>query len=101
MANQAPVSTTQEELHAVFDGKMWLIGGRYPGEVFKFRVSDEMWYSSDGHTWKKSIPASSAYFPARHNAQGYEYHGKLWVMFGNDNLAQLDGIWCAEPAPWP
>jgi hypothetical protein len=100
-AGPAPMSTMTEELHTVYQDQMWLIGGRYPGEVFKFRVSDEVWYSIDGRTCKKSIPATPSWFPARHDAQGYEYQGRLWVMFGNNNVTRLDGMWCAEPAPWP
>jgi leucine-zipper-like transcriptional regulator 1 len=103
-AGRTPVQNMRDELLTVYDGKLWFLSATYAGEPARKPGANETWYSSDGTTWKKSIPATPGWFSPWRDSQSYEYKGKLWVMFGVP-LAFLDTqanyIWHAKHAPWP
>jgi leucine-zipper-like transcriptional regulator 1 len=59
---------------AVFDGKMWVMGG-YDGTDNRLDV----WYSDDGIGWHQ-VPDTP--WDARHAATVYTYDNALWMMSG-------------------
>lgn len=76
---------------AVFQNKLWLIGGM----VFGSSTYNDIWYSSDGANWTQV--SVSAPFLARQGAFSTEYKGKLWVIGrmdgkGNDIWYSGDGF---------
>jgi Kelch motif len=75
---------------AVFDGKMWVIGGDSQAEPFL----NDVWSTLDGVTWTQETPA--AQFSPRRNHSIVAHNGALWVIGGGDATTTdvgLDEVW--------
>ncbi|MBS7539521.1 kelch repeat-containing protein [Ancylobacter lacus] len=102
--NQAAYSPRGEAAGCVFDGRMWLTGGRT-----RDRVVNEVWASSDGVNWTQ-MPAAGHWSPrSRHGCLAFG--GRIWVMGGAgadgsplaDVWSSVDGVtWnqVTAEAPW-
>lgn len=73
---------------AVFQGKMWLVGGY---EFGTGTVKNDVWNSVDGVTWTQVT--ASAPFPARYDHSLVVFQDKLWVLGGTHASAAPTGIW--------
>lgn len=74
-----------------FKGRMWLVGGgRYRDDVVGSSFFQEVWSTTDGMIWKKHTtpPWSGRIW---HDVRVFD--GKMWLMFGNNNLANLNETW--------
>jgi hypothetical protein len=74
---------------AVFDGKLWLIGGTTGGE----RLSD-VWFSENGIVW--TLATSDAGFPPRSVHRLLVFDNKLWVIGGVSEMGFLNDVWYTE-----
>ncbi|MGD9495888.1 MAG: galactose oxidase [Armatimonadota bacterium] len=98
---------------AVWDGKMWLLGGTeqyFFGDDADLR--SDVWHSADGATWTQATP--QAPWPPRAFHAALAFKGRLWVFGGgnylptyrgyNDVWSSADGVnWTqvTDHAPWP
>lgn len=90
---------------AVYDNKLWIIGGCNESSGFE----KDVWCSEDGKTW--TCVTNNAPFGNRSNAAAIVYDNKLWLLGGasgssstcNDVWSSTDGKnWTAvTAAPWP
>ncbi len=74
-----------------FNGRMWLVGGgRYRDDVVGSSFFQEVWSTIDGVIWKKH---STPPWGGRiwHDVRVFD--NKMWLMFGNNNLANLNDTW--------
>ncbi len=81
----APWSPRLGAAGAVFDGKMWILGGTeqyFHGTEKSLR--NDVWYSNDGKQWKQAT--AEAGWPARAYHAAVAYDGKLWVFGGGNYL---------------
>ena len=69
---------------AVFNGKMWVMGG------WSALTSNDVWSSVDGATWTQVTPSGSIW-TARHGAGAAVHDGKMWVMGGLARIGQAFG----------
>jgi hypothetical protein len=71
----------------VFDGRMWLTGGKT-----RSGVVNEIWTSSDGVTWTQV--AASGHWSPRSQHGCLAFAGKLWILGGADANGQpLGDVW--------
>ncbi len=77
---------------AVFDGKMWISGGK------KDNLSgvplNDIWYSSDGYNWTEAT--ASAQWAARFGHAMVAHDGKLWVIGGQTAIGAVNDVWYSE-----
>ena len=73
---------------AVFNGRMWVIGG-YDSNS---RMND-VWSSADGINWTQAT--ASAPFSARSDLQALVLNSQLCVIAGNDGTRTHDA-WCSS-----
>ncbi len=72
---------------AVYDNKMWLMGGLKQATT----LLQDVWYSSDGTTWTQ---ASNAPWSVRTGHSAVVYDDKLWVMGGQTTgPTRLNDVW--------
>lgn len=100
VAADAPASATRwsgrgsvNEL-VEFNGRMWLVGGaRYRDDAVGSSFFAEVWSTTDGVTWTQHAapPWQGRIWP-----DVRVWDGKLWLMFGHDNLANLNDTWFTE-----
>ena len=95
---------------AVFDGRMWLIGGgTYDTPTTPERkYYNDVWSSADGANWERQTDAA-AWAPRQYHEVA-SFDGQMWVMEGsvgrrgnrNDVWHSSDGVdWCELPhTPW-
>ncbi len=74
---------------AVFDNKMWVIGGSDGYLSYK----NDVWYSANGSTWKKAT--SHADFSERYRHTTTVFDNKLWVIGGFDGDNNND-VWYSD-----
>jgi hypothetical protein len=78
-----------EHASAVFDNKIWVIGGM---DQTGKKLND-IWYSTDGRNWAEAT--ANAPFTPRNGLAAVVFQGKLWVISGNDSTAS-GSIWNTE-----
>jgi hypothetical protein len=71
----------------VYDGKMWIGGGRSGAVTYK----NDVWYSTDGLTWTEAT--SSAAWSERDRAHAWVYNGKMWIGGGLGSGGVQDDMW--------
>ncbi len=76
----APWSPRQYHDTAVFDGRMWVLGG------WNRRDLKDVWYSSDGMTWYE-VPDTP--WTARHAASVYVYDDAIWIVAGSHMVSDV------------
>jgi hypothetical protein len=104
---KAPFGKRSAAAFAVFDDKLWLLGGAtaaprmgYPTAERKgypnLKMNHDVWSSSDGTNWMPII--DDAPWAGRMWFVAEEYAGRLWVMGGynNDNYTNLSDTWFTE-----
>ena len=72
---QAPWAPRQYHDVAVFDGKLWVMGG-YSGQNRK-----DVWYSSDGVNWYEQTKTP---WKPRHAASVFVHDDSVWMVAGNN-----------------
>ena len=81
---------------AVFNGKMWVLGGLGSGLTTK----NDVWWSTDGATWHQAM--ASADWSARGAAVAV-FNGKMWVLGGmlsGGSSLKNDVWWSSDGANW-
>lgn len=73
---------------AIFDGKMWILGGYTPERV------NDVWYSSDGVEWRRVI--DEAPWIGRNLPCTVVYDGKIWMMGGGTRLKPGVHVSCRD-----
>jgi hypothetical protein len=102
VTDHAPFGPRYDHAVAVFNNRIWVIGGSYSGPKLK-----DIWSSADGITWRQET--ASAPFPGRASPGVAVFGGKLWIMGGltyqngdkllNDVWSTPDGVnWTQETA---
>ena len=92
----APWSPRRDPASAVFDGKMWILGGYIDGNNL-----NDVWYTTNGVDWIQA--ASSTQWSPRRGHATIVYDDKMWVIGGvgnggfwdntlNDVWYSIDGI---------
>ncbi len=85
---------------AVFDGRIWVLGGYRDGNL------DDVWSSPDGIHWRQALsmepPANLVTTPwgARHAGNVFVFDGALWMVAGSilDSTPVADA-WRLDPVP--
>jgi len=70
----------------VFNGKFWVIGGGYNGDL-----KNDVWSSTDGTTW--TMVNESAGFSPRIYHTSVVYDNKMWVIGGTDGSNFMNDVW--------
>ena len=77
--------------YAVFDNKMWVMGG------FSTVANSYVWYSSDGVAWTEAT--ATAAWGARFYIQSVAFNNKLWI-FGKGGGLKRDVWSSSDGATW-
>jgi hypothetical protein len=85
----APWTHSSPGMSAVFNGKMWLLGGLIQSGK-EFRPANQIWSSSDGAVWK--LATDNAAWEPRIGATVVEFKQKLWLMGGTTRVRDPDGL---------
>lgn len=96
----APYGNRTASAVAVFEGKLWLMGGytqqpndppekSYP----QYTTHNDVWASRDGATWERVL--EHAPWTPRMWSIARAYAGELWIIggFDNANSANLGDVW--------
>ena len=82
-----------------FDDKIWLMGGWYNGRLPGHSASNQVWYSTDGATWRQAT--AHAEWSPRLAAAVVEFQGKIWLLGGSENYyfgdesSLKNDVWCS------
>ena len=81
----------------VFDGKMWVLGGKDQGIIDH---QNDVWYSTNGADWH--LVTTNAAWSKRHNHTTLVFDGKMWVLGGEDitRKYQNDVYYSSNGADW-
>lgn len=85
----------------VFNGRLWITGGRGLDEYGYSNVNlNDVWSSSDGITWTQAT--ANGPFAARNRQSLVGFKGKLWLIGGQAiNSAPIQDIWSSsDGANW-
>ena len=98
-------SGRSEHQVAVYDDKLWVIGGWEGGNVRK----NDVWWSKDGATWTEVAPTGRR-FSERSEHQVAVHNNRLWVIGGSGGIAFVgndifvvtnkDVWWSEDGATW-
>ncbi|MDP7018056.1 MAG: hypothetical protein QGG36_19790 [Pirellulaceae bacterium] len=77
----APWQPRQYHHVAVYDNRMWVIGGYHAGDI------NDVWYSSDGENWYSVFGTP---WQRRHATSVVAHRGRLWLTLGS----------CMKPDLW-
>lgn len=94
----APWGAREYHNVAVFDGRLWVLGGYRDGNL------DDVWSSPDGVHWRQAVsmepPANLVHTPwgARHAGNVFVFDGALWMVAGSilDSTPVADA-WRLDP----
>ncbi len=76
---------------AVFDNKMWILGGLSQDSVHL----NDVWYSEDGITWTEATSAAG-WSPRRYDSATV-FDNKMWILGGEDSSFEgLNDVWYSE-----
>ena len=88
----APFTTRTHHNVAVFDGRLWVIGGHDD-----FDNREDAWYTADGRNW---YDGSGAGFVPRHAGSAWVHNGNMYIGAGNafswEEHDPDTGIWRAD-----
>jgi hypothetical protein len=95
----APWEPRFDHASAVYDGKIWVIGGSYDNGTAYSYPRNDVWYSDDGVTWIEATPVAPW---GERGAMGcVVFDGKLWVIGGaHQYSAYNDAWWTTDGATW-
>ena len=74
----APTPSSGGHASAVFDNKIWIVGGSYANPD----DANDVWYSFDGVNWLNATDIGPWGGRIRHTCVSFE--GKLWILGGDD-----------------
>jgi hypothetical protein len=97
----APWAPRRSHAVAVFNGRIWVIGGATGSSLYPLILND-VWSSADGVTWTQEIAAAN--FPPIANHTVEAFNDRLWIMGGgyNNVWSSADGItWVQEAMETP
>jgi hypothetical protein len=84
--------------HAVFKGRMWVLGGTESFYDHSDKmIKNDVWSSADGKEWKLETPHAD--WSKRAHAQAVVFDGKLWMMGGgrwHPEHVEANDVWCSE-----
>jgi len=81
---------------AILSDRIWVVGGWGDSSA---TVQDDVWYSSDGHTW--TVATTAATGTARQLHACVAFDNKLWIIGGNDGASDLNDVWySADGVTW-
>ena len=92
----------------VFQGKIWVMGGRDK------KYLNDVWSSADGANWTESTPPGDAtkdtdggdgkaanWWTARRTHTSVVFKDKIWVLGGRDSTGTLNDVWSsADGSTW-
>jgi N-acetylneuraminic acid mutarotase len=84
----------------VFDGKIWVMGGRGLGGCGDVNgYLSDVWYSSDGVSWNEATAAAPWRGRGEHSSVAHD--GKIWVMGGKAmadimEMVYFKDVWCSS-----
>jgi hypothetical protein len=92
---QATLSAAWQGRHdhsaVVFDNKMWVLGGMVDS-VGEPNASNDVWYSTDGHTWICDTALTK--FTRRSGHTAVVFDNKIWVVGGAwDDFSLKNDVW--------
>lgn len=87
-ASEAQFSKRYGHSTAVFDNKIWVIGGSGGNGL------NDIWSSADGINWKEE--SSNAAFSGRMNHQSITFNNKIWIISGWSTGSLLNDVWYLE-----
>ena len=89
VTEEAAFDGVKDHTTAVFDNKMWVIGGR------DSRLnSNDIWQSSDGISWSQVIEEIP--FTKRTGHTTVIFNDKIWVIGGSDASSFLNDVWAMD-----
>ncbi len=96
-----PYEHTLSKSYAVYNGKIWALGGGNHDPAFgPYRRLNDVW-SFDGIMWKKE---ASAPWSGREHAGAVEYNSKLWMAGGwvstSPSGSVTDEVWSFDGSKW-
>jgi 6-phosphogluconolactonase (cycloisomerase 2 family) len=105
VTDNAPYGQKNYATGLVYDGKMWILGGKPDNNVAS--ATSEVWSSSDGVNWTQET--ASAAWPERSEHASFVFDNKMWITGGrhydganinyNDVWSSSDGVnWTQETA---
>ncbi|MCX5659743.1 MAG: hypothetical protein NTW19_08490 [Planctomycetota bacterium] len=84
VAKSSPWRERQMHDVAVFDGRLWVMGGynatQFPDEKTIGNRRD-VWHSADGVAWTELLDTP---WPPRHGGSAFVHDGALWMVAGNN-----------------
>lgn len=92
---------------AVFNGKLWMIGGVGGGLATGFYSRNDVWSSPDGVTWTQEVAAAN--WTARDRHATVVFNNKLWILGGLVQTVETSEVWSSgdginwtleTTAPW-
>ena len=89
----APFTPTRyRHTSVVFNGAIWVIGGRHEDETTTSQLND-VWYSLDGASWTQVT--ASGEFPKRSGHTSVVFDNAIWVIAGSEDgaLKFLNDVW--------
>ncbi len=86
-----PWSARDTHSVAVFNNKLWILGGQSSNGTSFYQLND-VWSSSDGINWNQAT--SNAPWTPRANSASVVFNNKLWILGGtNNNGANYGDVW--------
>lgn len=80
---------------AVFDNRLWVIGGR----VVPNELANDVWSSPDGKTW--ALETEHAEFSPRTYSAVTVFNNRLWVIGGSSAEGDMNDVWSsADGKTW-
>jgi len=79
--NSAPWEKRSYHDVAVYDNRLWVIGGNSDGQIRGIQNRNDVWFSEDGTEW---IELPNTPWEPRHASSIFVHDGCLWVVAGNN-----------------
>lgn len=80
---------------AVFDDKLWVMGGMVGDPTIHNRdpwtASNDVWSSTEGSVWRRAT--ASAMWSARYGHRSVTFKNKIWVLGGYGQSGLLHDVW--------
>ncbi|WP_273568770.1 Kelch repeat-containing protein [Maribacter halichondriae] len=86
-----PFSPRREHSLVVFEGKLWLIGGR--ATIEDGAHLNDVWSTTNGISWTQET--ASAAFPTRSGHSTVVHDEKIWLL-GGSGPTSIDDVWYSE-----
>ena len=86
--DKAPWSARTSMAHAVYDDRMWILGGGSGNHL------NDVWCSEDGREWIQAT--DEAPWPTRFGSSAIAHAGRLWMFGGQRAGPRLNDVWYTE-----